>query len=1031
MTYHRLTVLALLALLSACDGGGGDHFRLPDTQLLSTPTTLQATAKTDGIDLSWQAVAGVASYALYRCPVPAGVTNALCDSTPTNVCGTPIARTTGSFFTDVPPLKAPDQAYCYRVSSCTDASGQLCGPVVASVASAQRVPAPVRQMSTVIGDDGRHVISGLTTTLHAFADGATGNVIWNWTQESGPRVTLVGADTPDVSFVAPVVAVNTLLSFELRVMDDNGPGRPSKLAVTVVPASNVIVKTDSVTRQVQAGHEVSLHARGSNPNLLYSWRQLSPATPQATLTGADTDNPSFIAPVLVDDTVMRFEVTATDAVTGRNASARTGVEVLAGVPAPPGALPVPLQLAQPQPAPLHPTLPVPQAVPIYQVPPQNLLLLAAPEIVAVGGTEVDLAMAASGGVEPYQWSWMQTSGPAATLINPVQDIMTVQLPVVASAQALTFEATLTDANGTTRTATAVVHAILPPQQASGYVPTPLTALAPRTTVPGEPLQVSVALTGVTVTQNAGPALAITPQPTAAGSVVTVTAPSIRADSQWASFTVTGADGTGQTVSYLVPVLILRPPSLAAAPTEPPQVLPTQVVPRPNDPLVIAGRDQAEVDEGRSAPVGIGYAVKGGRGSADYVYTWDYLRDPGGPDVTFAPARSFVRVTVPAVDRPTDLKFRLTVSDGAQQAQRTFTLRVNDLAPTLVVGAATSITVHSGHFVTLSMPTVSGGLPFARTPPYDYSVSQISGTPVLPLPLNGRPGNFGLNAPALAPGAADEVIVLELTATDRIGNEVKLTQQVTVTAPPASQTPLVAGITAPELVRLATASLTLQGTATGGTAPYIYAWTIHPEIIPADGHPPFTVSDIQATGTNPTVMLPSLISSYLDIKAYSLQVTLTVTDANSIVATAAAESKVIAEQTRQGGNTLLCGNFALQSPCTDLDLVLAITSQCPNTQPYAMNELYKTNGVTAQYRSCVDALTAYRLWVLGSSKNAACLAIDPAAQTDLQCHIACYGDDCNINVNPPANTLVGPPGPDGRLTVGGCTGIVDPANSCTN
>ena len=81
-----------LALLSACDGGNDERFTLPDSQPLSTPTALQASATTDGVGLSWEAVAGVEAYAVYRCPIPAGVTDALCDSTPVNACGAPVGH---------------------------------------------------------------------------------------------------------------------------------------------------------------------------------------------------------------------------------------------------------------------------------------------------------------------------------------------------------------------------------------------------------------------------------------------------------------------------------------------------------------------------------------------------------------------------------------------------------------------------------------------------------------------------------------------------------------------------------------------------------------------------------------------------------------------------------------------------------------------------------------------------------------------------------------------------------------------------
>lgn len=1023
-TLDRISRLSVLALLAGCDGSGDDRFSLPETAALSAPTILQAAQTTDGVGLDWPAEPGVESYAMLRCPVPAGVTDALCENTPANACGAPVAVTTGTSFFDRPPATVPRQAYCYRLRACSDSAGAICGPVVASVASARRVEAPLPQMSTVIGDDGREVIAGLDTTLHAFPEGATGQVFWNWLQESGPGVTLVGADTQNLAFTAPDVSVNTLLSFELRVTDDNGPGRPSKVAVTVVPASNVIVKADTDGRQVQAGHEVSLHARGSAQNLDYAWRQLSPATPQVVLTGADTDNPSFIAPVLPAGGVLHFEVTASDPITGRNASARTGVAVLAAVPERPGPSPEPLQIAQPLQVPPPLALPVPLPLTTVQVPPQTLRLLATPETAAVGGTSIDLALQASGGLEPYQWSWMQTGGPAAVLMNAGEAVLTVELPTVTTATALSFEAMLTDANGTMRTAIAVAHAIPSPQSDSGDVPVPMTALQPRYAIPLQPLTVALPLGNVAVTQVAGPQLQFTQQASTGGTVVTLTAPAIRSSSVPASFTVTGTDKLGKTVRYFVPVIVWRPLPVAAAPVEPPQVLPPQVVPRPNDPLVLIGADQNQVDEGRLDRAAFGYRVRGGRGSASYVYNWEYLRDPTGPDVAFTPTRSYISVTLPAnVDGPTDLRFRLTVSDGVQQAQRTHTLRINDLAPTFVVGAAAPITVQSAHAVTLSMPTVTGGLPFdSSRPPYDYSVLQTAGPDLAipPIAINNRPGNFGFQAPALTVGAPDAVLSFELTATDRIGNVIGVTQQVTVTAPLAPVAPLVADTRLPATVPYTdTRSLTLQGTATGGVGPYTYAWTIQQDVTPVDGRPPFVLSDLQATGPNPTVTLPDLLARLGDIRDYRLSVSLEATDANGTVATHEDRIRVITNVPRRGSEALICGDLDQQVPCTDLDLVLAQTYKCDDATPYALNDIIKINDRVFEFRRCVNAATAYSLWYQGTRGNALCEQFDPStAGADLTCHLACYGNACNTLTNPSPETLVGPPGPDGRLLVGG-------------
>ena len=44
--------------------------------------------------------------------------------------------------------------------------------------------------------------------------------------------------------------------------------------------------------------------------LTFAWAQI--AGPAVTLTGADTDMPTFTAPTVADDTVLTFELTVTD-----------------------------------------------------------------------------------------------------------------------------------------------------------------------------------------------------------------------------------------------------------------------------------------------------------------------------------------------------------------------------------------------------------------------------------------------------------------------------------------------------------------------------------------------------------------------------------------------------------------------------------------------------------------------------------------------------------------------------------------------
>ncbi|MBX3658295.1 MAG: hypothetical protein KF740_07680 [Ramlibacter sp.] len=859
-------------------------------------------------------------------------------------------------------------------------------------------------------------------------------------------MTLANTDTPALSFTAPQVTVNTLLSFELRVTDDNGIGRPAKVAVTVVPAANVSVKAGHVSRLVQAGHRVSLHASGSAQGLTYAWRQVSPAFPAVTLTGADTANPSFTAPLLLAGGVLRFDVTATDPATGRNATARTAVQVQA--PAPTltpvsvpgqtpsqvplaGALLQPIQIAVPLQVP-QPTLAVPapsQVLVPNKVPPRALMLLSAPMVVASGGTSVQLGVAASGGLEPYRWAWTQTSGPAAVLTDASQEVLTVQVPTVTSTQALTFEATLTDANGSQRSAVAEVQATLAPQTApAGPTPTPITPLAPRLVVVNEPTAVlNTTLTNVTVVQTAGPQVQVTQQASGAGTVVLVTAPLLKNHAAHASLKVTGNNAKGETLHYIVPLEVLRPQSTPGAQTAPPQVLPPQGIPKQDDPLIFAaGATDRHVAEASTGALGV--VVQGGKGSATYRYEWTYLKATGGPDITINRANtSRASFSTPNVDVPTVLRFHIKVTDGAQTIERDVNITVDDYAASLVVGALAPLAVDAGNNVSLSAPSPTGGVQFPNSDHYHYSIRQVSGTAVTVTAAGSgaaeRQSNWTFTAPALAPGAPDAVLQFEFTVVDRADNAAAVTQQVTVKAPVPLVPPPVASFNPPAVVSITARSLALQAGATGGQAPYQYAWTVQPQVTLAAGAAPLSpaLADLTATGVNPTLVLPDLVARSSDILTYKLAVTLRVTDAAGAVATSGPQLiDILFNLSRRGTETLQCGDLATQQACTDLDLVLAMTSPCPDTQPYAMNEIVKVGVDVLEFRRCVDATEAYNLWYLGSRENPLCRPFDPASRNlpgDFTCHLACYGDGCNIDTNPPKNTLLGPPDSHGFPSIG--------------
>ncbi|QKX17224.1 endo-1,4-beta-xylanase [Microbulbifer sp. YPW1] len=83
----------------------------------------------------------------------------------------------------------------------------------------------------------RTVSEGASVTLSGSGSDMDGSIAtYNWSQVSGPSVTLTAGDAGTVSFTAPAVEASSQLVFELRVSDDGGASSPADaVTVTVLP----------------------------------------------------------------------------------------------------------------------------------------------------------------------------------------------------------------------------------------------------------------------------------------------------------------------------------------------------------------------------------------------------------------------------------------------------------------------------------------------------------------------------------------------------------------------------------------------------------------------------------------------------------------------------------------------------------------------------------------------------------------------------------------------------------------------------
>jgi hypothetical protein len=121
-----------------------------------------------------------------------------------------------------------------------------------------------------------------------------------WTQVAGLTVTLSNANAQQPTFTAPTVALGGgTLTFKLTVTA-NGESDTDTVDVTVVNINHPPVAEADVDQSVAEGSPVTLDGTGSfdidTDIFTYAWVQVG--TPTVTLSGANTANPTFTAPVI-------------------------------------------------------------------------------------------------------------------------------------------------------------------------------------------------------------------------------------------------------------------------------------------------------------------------------------------------------------------------------------------------------------------------------------------------------------------------------------------------------------------------------------------------------------------------------------------------------------------------------------------------------------------------------------------------------------------------------------------------------------
>ena len=235
-----------------------------------------------------------------------------------------------------------------------------------------------------------------------------------WTQPSGPDVTLSDASVGNPSFTLPDDAEEgTTLEFQLTVTDKEGKSDSDTVTVTVLPKLAACAGPDLAGAP---GGQVTLQGRCStNPygrwyKMAHSWRQLS--GPTVTLDKPTHGDPSFTLPAdAADGTTLEFQLTVTDQEGQSDSDTMIVTVAAAGT--------------------IRPTA------------------TAGPDLTGAPGDSVTLQ--GRGSTNPYgKWYqmthlWTQMSGPAVTLSDPTKGDPSFTVPSdAAGGTTLEFQLTVTD-----------------------------------------------------------------------------------------------------------------------------------------------------------------------------------------------------------------------------------------------------------------------------------------------------------------------------------------------------------------------------------------------------------------------------------------------------------------------------------------------------------------------------------------------------------------------------------------------------------
>ncbi|MFY2561803.1 myxosortase-dependent M36 family metallopeptidase [Corallococcus terminator] len=316
----------------------------------------------------------------------------------TQVSGTPVALTgyTAASATFATPEVDFDTTLTFRL---TVSDGKVSVNDTVDVVIRDVNRAPVVTASSVTVDERS------TATLAATASDADGDTLtYEWTQLSGPAVTLSGADTANASFATGEVAANAVLTFRVTVSDGTASATQD-VTVNVLHINRAPTVNAGLDGSVNERAVATLSGSASDADddtLTYTWVQTA-GTPVG-ITNATSAIATFTAPETATGETLTFRLTVSDGSSTASDTVNVQVNPVNRAPAVTAS-----------------------AVTVNE---------RAPATLTAFGTDPD--------GDTLTYAWAQLTGTAVTLSGATTATATFTAPEVTTTGTLTFRVTVTD-----------------------------------------------------------------------------------------------------------------------------------------------------------------------------------------------------------------------------------------------------------------------------------------------------------------------------------------------------------------------------------------------------------------------------------------------------------------------------------------------------------------------------------------------------------------------------------------------------------